>query len=372
MRINRKQFESELAIKLHRRLLGHAGCGVTELRIFEPKPLVAYPDSEEATVQLAFEQEDNTSGVYIGVQPRPLFLFDNAPNCWRHAFSKPKPNCACDGDIEFITASFFDIDVVSAHRAKGHPASDKELQQSFETAKLLIYQKELTDNSTICCSGNGHYVLTPIVPIQVDSKDLSVRFKEFCHQQAKRIDSKGIKVDPVYNLSRVMRLMGTKNGKGQALQDRPHRRAHFVTEPILDKSMALHHIIVNVEIPRRTHVNATFSGSIRCELSKIEACQFIKWCRSNPTKVTEPQWFAMITNLAQLEGGPKLIHQISSLDMFRYDCQQTQRTIERVLDGGYGPIKCNNLMTAGFICSKATYCSAKAPMYMTALYTKYR
>lgn len=50
----------------------------------------------------------------------------------------------------------------------------------------------------------------------------------------------------------------------------------------------------------------------------------------------------MITNLAQLDGGPKLIHEISRLDMFRYNYQQTQRLIERVQDRGYGPTSCKN------------------------------
>lgn len=38
----------------------------------------------------------------------------------------------------------------------------------------------------------------------------------------------------------------------------------------------------------------------------------------------------MITNLVYLEGGPELVHEISRLDMFRYDYQQTQRLIEQV------------------------------------------
>ena len=66
----------------HRRLLGHDGYGVTELRTFDPKPLVAYTDNDEVTVLLALERNGSTSGIYIGVQPRPLELFDKAPNSW--------------------------------------------------------------------------------------------------------------------------------------------------------------------------------------------------------------------------------------------------------------------------------------------------
>jgi hypothetical protein len=85
--------------------------------------------------------------------------------------------------------------------------------------------------------------------------------------------------------------------------------------------------------------------------------------------VSEPQWFAMITNLANLEGGPKLIHEISSLDMFRYDHQQTQRLIERVQGRGYSPANCKTIRNNGFYCAKFGQCQVKAPMYLTHLFS---
>ncbi len=373
MRMNERQFEPEIAIRLHRLLLGHDGCGVTELRTFDKKPLVAYADSEDDIVRLALELDGKVSGIYVGVQPRPLHLLDKAPNCWKPALSTPESNCACDRDIEFITACFFDIDVVSTGRKKGYPASDEELQRSYHAAEVLSRENGLALSSTICCSGNGHYVIASILPISVDDNDIPAKFKLFCHQLAEKITHlvSGVKIDPVYNLSRVMRLIGTVNRKGQATPGRPHRRAHFVTEPITAKSMALHHMILNTEITVPVRESNTSSEKIKCDLSKIEKCDFIQWCRKLPQEVTEPQWFAMITNLAQLDGGPKLIHEISRLDMFRYDYQQTQRLIERVQDRWYGPTSCKTIRNQGFYCPKFGQCRVKAPTYLTALYVKY-
>ena len=366
----KKNLEPELAIRLHRLFLGHVGYGVTELRTFSPKPLVAYTDNEDDTVRLAMELNNKVSGIYIGVQPRPLKLFDNAPNCWVPAVSRPKSNCSCDNDIEFITTCFFDIDVVSDERGKKHPASGKELQQSLQAANLLSREYGLALSSTICCSGNGHYVIAPVVPISVDDNMIAVKFKNFCSQLAQSMAGhiSGIKIDPVYNLSRVMRLMGTINRKGQPAQDRAYRRAHFVTEPVLSKSMALHHMIINTEFPVTNGENNIPSGSIICDLSKIERCEFIQWCREHPMNVTEPLWFAMITNLANLEGGPELIHEISRLDMFRYDYQQTQRLIERIKKRGYSPANCTTIRNTGFCCPMFGQCYVKAPMYLTHLF----
>jgi len=357
----------------HVKILGHDGFGVTELRIFDPQPMVTYIDNIADGIRLASGKDGQTSGIYVGVQPRNIDLFDYAPNCWKPAVGNPQSNCASDRDIEYITAVFFDVDVVSPHRKTGCPASDEELQKSQEAALLLAGESGLASCSAICCSGNGHYVLTPIVPITVDSDEMPLQFKQFYQQLAARVSrqAQGVKLDPVYNLSRVMRLMGTVNRKGIETSDRSYRRAHFVTEPLPTTSYALHHMILNTEVAvSQKEVNAP-SNALKCDLAKIEACEFIKWCRQHALDITEPQWFAMITNLARLEGGPKLIHQISALDLFRYDYQQTQRLIERVLRNGYSQTNCDKLSSLGFYCPKLGRCPVKAPMYLTALYSKY-
>lgn len=371
MRLKDVKTDYCLTICQHVRLLGHSGCGVTELRTFDTRPMVAYCDNEKDVIRLCEAMNGQVSGIYVGVQPRPLELFDKAPNRWRVALSAPESNCSCDQDIEFITASFFDIDVVSEERVSGYPASGDELRQSYRAAKLLIRKNGLVLNSTICCSGNGHYVLTPIVPIPVDDDRVSIKFRSFCQRLAEKTTGQvsGIKIDPVYNLSRVMRLMGTTNSKGHAVPGRPHRRAHFVTETVPARSMALHYSILNTEVANPPRQSDSLSGTVRCDLTKIEKCEFIRWCRMYPAEVSEPQWFAMITNLAGLKGGPELIHQISRLDPLRYDYRQTQRAIERVVNRKYSPLSCERIRTLGFLCKKLGQCQAKAPMYLTHMFS---
>lgn len=271
--------------------------------------------------------------------------------------------------------------IVSTERAKGHPASEEELLQSLH-AELLRREAGLALSSTICCSGNGHYVLASIVPIAVDSVEVGLRFRNFCGQLAARISSQvtRVKFDPVYNLSRVMRVMGTTNRKGQPVPGRPHRRAHFVTEPAFAKSMALHHMILNTEVEQPHSSVKPLPKGIRCDLSKLDSCQFIKWCREYPEQVSEPLWFGLITNLAHLEGGSELIHEISALDKCRYDYSNTQRLIQRVIDTGYKPVLCKTLVSeamacrgqGSFNCPQVRRCPAWAPMYMTSLHTIYK
>jgi len=374
MRVEDTKSDITVEISHHLGLLGHRGYGVTELRTFDDRPMVAYADNELSVLRLCRRVDMRVLGIYIGVQPRPVDLFDRAPNCWKPAISKPESNCACDLDIEYITACFWDIDVVSEERSKGYPASEEELRQSYRAAQLFCQQEGLALSSTICCSGNGHYVLAPIVPIPVYGNDIAAKFKHFCQQLAQKIAGQvsGVKIDPVYNLSRVMRLMGTVNCKGEATTDRPHRVAHFVTEPLPARSVALHHMIVNTEAPFAFAQRESRPTGIKCNLTKIETCEFIRWCRQHPTDVSEPLWFAMITNLAHFEGGCQLAHEISRLDMFRYDYQQTQRLIDRVLTKQYHAISCEELKLRGFCCRKLGRCSVSAPMYLTDLFSVWR
>ncbi|MCG7854155.1 MAG: hypothetical protein MIO92_16690, partial [Methanosarcinaceae archaeon] len=337
-------------------------------------PMVAFTDNIKDAIHLVRDMVGYAHGIYIGVQPRPLCLFDKAPNRWEKAISKPGSNCACDNDIEYITACFWDIDVVSVARKKGHPASEEELLESLDAAYHLSGQTGLALTSTICFSGNGHYVVSPIVPLKVDNTEIPQQLKAFCTQAAMELAGyyPGIAFDPVFNLSRVMRIMGTNNLKGIPIKDRTHHTASFVTEPIISKSMALHHMIQNVEVPTPPNNNYTcLSKGIKCDLLKIAKCNFIQWCRDSPEKVTEPLWFALATNLAHLEGGPELFHEISILDEDRYDYQQVERLLERVLKSKFGAVSCESLKSRGYCCKRVDRCIAKAPMYLGYLYVKW-
>ena len=256
-------------------------------------------------------------------------------------------------------------------RSQGHPACQEELERTLEAALLLSRQDGLALASTICCSGNGHYVVTPIAPIAVAGNEEARKFKFFCSQLAGSISRQvtGVRIDPVYNLSRVMRVMGTLNRKGRPIGGRFHRRAHFVTEPMPAQSVALHYMIQNTEIPDAPAGVGIAEGTVKCNLQKIESCEFIKWCRRYPTRVSEPQWFALITNLARLEGGPQLAHEISRLDSDRYDYRHTERLIERIKSGGYGASTCATLEAMGFVCNRRAKCHARAPMYLTDLFS---
>jgi hypothetical protein len=152
-----------------------------------------------------------------------------------------------------------------------------------------------------------------------------------------------------------------------------------LAEPVLARSIALHHLILNTDPGRPAAAGLELPTGLRCDLKKLHMCEFIQWCRRRPLEVSEPQWFALLTNLVRLEGGIQLAHEISALDRFRYDYAETQRVIERILGQGYMPVSCRTIMSPAMVragrgvfrCPRIESCPAKAPMYLAASHTVY-
>jgi len=372
---------AEVHIRNHWRLIHEPRYGVLELRAFEPDPMVAYVDNDEDFVRCVFEVEGKVAGTYVGVQPRPPHLFDHAANRWKRGQAKPHQNCACDADIEFLANIYIDIDVESPGRCVGHPASDEELEKTLACARVICRKEALGPSGTIGCSGNGHCIIIPMAPIPVNCREVARQFRAFGQEIINRYQDNvpGTRLDHVFNLSRVMRVMGSINGKGQPVAGRPHRRAYFVTEPRFTRSEALHYMITSTEVSAPSSGTRMRSGNIGCNLSKIQTCEFIKWCQEYPQLVSEPLWFAMITNLAPLEGGPELIHRVSSGDKLRYDFEATEKVIRRVLAEGYRPARCSSFCQAApasgekgkFYCRRRGTCPAKAPMFLSSKHKVY-
>lgn len=215
-------------VRLHYQLLGHKDLGVTELRTFDKGPEVAYTDNEEDFVRLAMERAGKVN-VYVGCNPRPLELFDIAPNSWNRA---EKGSCASDEQIEFITAAFFDVDPV---RPKGEPATEKEHSLALGEVNRVLSSCGYSGGIT-ASSGNGGYIFFPIRAVSVE-KDSAAQYRAWWKKFI--VENNGnpgaLRWDPVFNLSRVMRVIGTKNLKGNATEERPQRVSAFIsmqeTEP---------------------------------------------------------------------------------------------------------------------------------------------
>ena len=91
--------------------------------------------------------------------------------------------------------------------------------------------------------------------------------------------------------------------------------------------------------------------------SWVNKCEFIRWCKDHPEKVSEPQWYACLSNLITVRpGGKSLCHEYSKGHP-NYTPKETDCKILHALD--YGPHTCAFINDQGFKCSNK--CGVKSP-----------
>lgn len=164
--------------------------------------------------------------------------------------------------------------------------------------------------------------------------------------------------DPMcVNESRVMRLPGFY---------------HCKKEPVMVECISFHperkytqEQLIEVLPESEEQVVETKTGNEKGIELLLHGCDFIKHCRDDADKLSEHDWYAMITNLAPFEGGVKLIHELSA----PYPCYtetSTQKKINHFLDSGTKPMTCKTIAEKGFKCPKAESgeCTCKAPAAM--------
>lgn len=94
----------------------------------------------------------------------------------------------------------------------------------------------------------------------------------------------------------------------------------------------------------------------------LASCDFMKHFIADAATLSEPEWYAGITNLAVFENGREKIHEFSA-PYPGYDAEKTDDKIDHFLKSKTGPITCETLREKGFVCPKqeAGNCSCKAP-----------
>lgn len=95
-----------------------------------------------------------------------------------------------------------------------------------------------------------------------------------------------------------------------------------------------------------------------------DRCAFLKYCHNNRATLTEPLWYAMVSNVARISpGGPDLVHALSQGHP-GYSRSETDQKILHSLNGA-GPHTCQNIKDTmkgciGKDCGKD--CHVKAPI----------
>ena len=211
------------AIRATYRWLAHAEHGVSEVRVIRPGRGgivgIGFFDDEDAFVSECVRT--NAAGnVYVGIQPRPRRLLDQAPNTVR-----PLKSGAGRKDIEVVTATVIDLDPV---RPKDTASTEEELAAAIEAAGEAVdwCESEGLVRPVRMMSGNGAQLWFAVPPIELDDDNretVQANLKAFEAGLRARVETDQIKVDSIHDLARIIKVIGTVSSKGEPTADRPHR-----------------------------------------------------------------------------------------------------------------------------------------------------
>lgn len=179
-----------------------------------------------AQAVIKLDEEQPPRGIYVTLNPVIKDLLARSNNRltdWAKTMS---------GDVDVVTRRWLFVDL-DPERPSGISATSSEKQAAIERAEAVrewLMSEFGFGEPVECDSGNGRYLLWPIELLNdADATklihDVLEAIGQHCGTSAAKIDT------TVSNASRIMRLPGTMNRKGDSTADRPHRLAAVVQVP---------------------------------------------------------------------------------------------------------------------------------------------
>jgi hypothetical protein len=168
-------------------------------------------------------------GVYYTLNPIRLDRFvSQAPRVQRVRRTTE------DADIIERRWLLIDVDPVKPAKHKDDSATDREKAGTLKVAREVASYLQGMEwpDPVLCDSGNGHHLLyrfEPPLPAAVQENDVVRRVLTNLSAMFSGPDGK---IDTgVFNPSRIVKFPGTRACKGQATEERPHRRAGVLELP---------------------------------------------------------------------------------------------------------------------------------------------
>lgn len=302
------------------------------------RPLAEHRNIAEAAVRLGQFQD-----IYFPVCPQVKVLSGNERGTLTSVYS--------------MTCLYCDIDCKGGyHKQKNLPTFD----EAWEWLESLPYQP-----SIIIFSGGGmHCYWLFDKPWIFESKDDRQKAQDMSRLWQQRFikdyAERGWKLDNTSDLTRVLRLPGTMNCKG----DTPIPVRILVFEP--ERKYNIQQLVdmkLVVDITTKDSRDST-GGRDRVEHSIFNDCAFLRHCRDDAETLAEPEWYAAISVLARLNKGVDLAHNISQ-PYPNYNRQETDRKILHAMNDA-GPATCQRIRVEfpGY-CEKCTK-NVKSPVVLAS------
>ena len=182
-------------------------------------------ENHEAIARALRSVDGRAEGVYLTLNRVDPALLARAANQLK---GQPK-NCTADHDIIARRWLYVDADAV---RPAGISSTDAEHQAALDRALRI---RDFLDGRgwpepIYADSGNGAHLVCRLPALELEPAAALV--KACLRALAARFNDAAVKVDEAtFNAARICKFYGTLTRKGDAMPDRPHRRALIITAP---------------------------------------------------------------------------------------------------------------------------------------------
>jgi KaiC/GvpD/RAD55 family RecA-like ATPase len=171
---------------IQREVLGHAGLGLSEIRIIK-KGVSEYATTDDEYQKSVLDYKDTDT--YVGINPR-------------------SERRGTNDSIKYLTCLVIDIDPV---REKDTPSTDEQHELALGVGRKIY---DDFPGTYLVSSGSGCHVYFPIKPILVtNAKSLYKSVKKWGDATRAKYEVSGTKIDSIFDLARVIRVWGSHNFK---------------------------------------------------------------------------------------------------------------------------------------------------------------
>lgn len=222
------------------------------------------------------------------------------------------------------------------------------------------------DKVGIVYSGNGIHILVQMSkPFDYEGyfEEHKVYYKALCGRINQALYMYGLQgsADPVvFGKGRLLRLPNTINIKNGA-----SRKCILINGNIEPLDISWHKLADMPEINEGDYIHPNAAKKLPPPDTKgvLEGCDFINWCADNQEKVTEPQWYAMLSIVSRLDDGRRIGHEYSNKHP-DYNFDKTEAKITQAIEAA-GPRTCDNIETLWSGCSECKfYKQCKSPIML--------
>ncbi len=348
------------------RLLSHEQRGVTEVRVIATSGDIkirgiGFFDNEADFIKACLHWDKTTAhNVYVGLNPRDLALFDQAPNEVR----SPNNGISAASADDITVAMFLGVDI-DPIRPKGEASTETELQAALQVRDAVASWAKAQGfpPALVGMSGNGGHLIFGFPPTPPD--EVTEQLRAFIQEIRTRFKDNRIAIDSTFDPPRVWKVYGTMSKKGGNTAERPWRRARIdALNPGLSEAFLEH--VMHLRPPataqpvRQAGENDAPSGEQPGLNQALEHCLFLQHAKDHAKTLSEPLWFAMVSNLVRFEGGPETIHRFSE-PYPGYSLRETDAKIQHAQTSTTGPHTCQWLAENGFPCPELGRCPVKSP-----------